>query len=82
MDCKLAVKVAVTEAGLARFSVQVEVPLQAPLQPVKVKPASGVAESVIGDPVWKFAMQLVPQLIPAGLLDTVPVPEPAVATVT
>lgn len=75
-------KVAVTlrVAVMARAQV-VAVPVQAPLQPVKVEPAAGLAVSVTLVPVLKLAAQLdavtpaavgVAQLMPAGLEDTVP----------
>ena len=47
-----------------------------PAQPAKVEFAPGVAVSVTCVPVAKLALQLVPQLIPAGWLVTVPVPFP------
>jgi hypothetical protein len=81
MDCKVALKVAVTVVAAARVTLQVAVPLQAPLHPVKAKPVLGVAVSVMEDPEGKFAVHVLPQLIPEGALLTVPVPEPAVVTV-
>ena len=57
-------------------------PLQSPAQPLKVEPPSGVAVSVTVAPVFKFAEQVAPQLIPAGLLVTVPVPPPTLVTVS
>jgi len=59
----------------------VAVPVQAPLQPVKVEPAPGAAVSVTGVPVVYDAEQVVPQLMPAGLPVTVPAPAPAFETV-
>jgi len=44
-------KVAVTEAAAVRVTVHAPVPLQAPLQPLNVKPAAGVAESVTAVPL-------------------------------
>lgn len=53
------------------------VPSQGPaVQPVKVEPVAGVAVKVIWVPLAKGAEQVAPQLIPAGLLVTVPVPVP------
>jgi len=52
------------------------VPLQAPLQPAKVELAAGVAVKAIEVPGLKAALQVVPQLMPAGLLVTVPLPVP------
>src|SRR5579863_1658883 len=60
-------------------TVQVPAPVQAPLQPAKVEPAFGVAVNVTLVPEEKFAAQVAGQLIPAGLLITVPAPLPASA---
>lgn len=57
-------------------------PAQEPLQPANVEPAAGVAVSVTEVPVVKLALQLVPQLIPAGVLVTVPPPVPWRSTVS
>ena len=51
-------------------------PLQAPLQPAKVELAEGVAVNVMEVPMLNGALQAVPQLMPAGLLVTVPLPVP------
>jgi len=64
------------------LSVQVPVPLQAPLQPLKIQPLAGVAVSVVFVPELKLALQVLPQLIPPGLLVTVPPPFPETLTVT
>src|SRR5439155_18551266 len=75
-------KVAVTVVAALRVTVQAPVPEQPPpLQPVKVEPAAGVAVSVTAVPLVKLAAQVAPQVIPAGLLVTVPVPVPALETV-
>jgi hypothetical protein len=67
---------AVTEVLLARFTVQMLVPLQPPPDhPVNVNPAAGVAVSVTEVPALNNALHTEPQLIPAGLLMTVPLPE-------
>ena len=60
---------------------QVPVPVQSPLQPEKVEPTAGVAVRVTKVPELKLAEQVAPQEIPAGLLETVPVPVPDLATV-
>jgi hypothetical protein len=72
--------VAVTDFAALIVTLQVPVPLQAPLQPANVDPAAALAVSVTTVPLLKFALQMVPQLIPAGLLVTVPVPVPALVT--
>src|SRR5262245_54981778 len=53
-----------------------------PLQPANVEPAVAVALSVTCVPLANAWLQSVPQEIPAGLLDTVPLPVPALATVS
>ena len=63
-----------TEVSAERVTAQVAVPLQAPDQPANVELAPGVAVSVIAVPLAKLAVHVVPQLIPAGLLVTVPAP--------
>ena len=76
------VNVAVTLRAWVRLTVQVPVPLHpSPLQPVKVEPRAAVAVRVTLVPKSKAALHVVPQLIPAGLLVTVPLPVPAWLTV-
>jgi len=55
-------------------------PLHAPVHPVKVEPVVAEGVSVTCVPLLKLALQVVPQLIPAGLLVTVPLPVPAFVT--
>jgi hypothetical protein len=69
-------KVAVTFVSALRFIEQVSVPLHAPAQPANVDPLVGVGVNVIDVPAAKEAVQVAPQLIPAGELIIVPVPEP------
>jgi hypothetical protein len=77
------VKVAVTVVAAEIVTVQDPVPEQpAPLQPLKVEPMSGEAVSVTAVPLGKLAEQVAPQVIPAGELVTVPLPVPAVPTVS
>jgi hypothetical protein len=54
-------------------------PLHAPVKPEKVDPEAGVAVRATEVPSLKVAVQVEGQLIPAGLLVTVP--EPEIATV-
>src|SRR5437773_3784240 len=77
------VKVAVTVVAPESVTVQGLVPAQPPpLQPLKVEPAAGAAVSVTAVPLVKLAAQVAPQLMPAGLLVTVPAPAPALETVS
>ena len=65
---------------VAAFMVTTHVPVPAhppPVQPVKVDPAAGVAVSVTGVPLAYATAQIEPQFMPAGLLETVPLPVPA-----
>jgi hypothetical protein len=57
------------------------VPVQAPVQLVKVVPAVGVAVKVTTVLGAKLAVQVVPQLIPVGLLVIVPIPVPTLVKV-
>ncbi|PYM68547.1 MAG: hypothetical protein DME11_00055, partial [Candidatus Rokuibacteriota bacterium] len=68
-------KVAVTVVAAETVTTHDPVPEHPPpLQPVKVEPAAGAAVSVTAVPLVKLAEQVAPQVIPAGLLVTVPVP--------
>lgn len=69
--------VAVTDSADVIVTTQLPVPLQAPLQPANTDPLVGTSVSVTTVPLAKFAVQVCVQLIPAGLLVTVPVPVPA-----
>jgi hypothetical protein len=85
MLCSEPPKVAVTELAAVTVTAQAAAPVQAPVQLAKVLPVAGVSVSVTAVLGEKFAVQVpvegVAQLIPAGLLVTVPEPPPAVATV-
>jgi hypothetical protein len=74
-------KVAVTASVAFTRTLQVAAPVHAPDQPVKLLLAAGVSLSVTWVFCGKLAEQVVGQLIPAGVLVTVPVPAPAMATV-
>jgi len=76
------VKEAETDVLLFKVTTQAPMPLQAPPHPAKFEPAPGVCVNVTCVPVGKFAAQTVPQLIPAGVLVTVPVPVPESDTVS
>ena len=55
-------------------------PVHAPLQPANVEPLAAAAVSVTDVPLAKFALHVVPQLMPVGDDVTVPVPVPAFVT--
>jgi hypothetical protein len=74
--------VAVTELAAVSVTLQAPVPVQAPDHPANVDPALAVGVSVTAVPLAKPALHVVGQLIPAGLLVTVPEPVPAVCTVS
>src|SRR5438093_12057311 len=74
-------KVAVTDWAALIVTTQIPVPLHpAPLQPLNTDPLAGVAVSVTGVPPANDALHVAPQLIPTGLLATVPLPLPAFVT--
>ena len=74
--------VAVIVVVAASATAHVPVPLHPPpLHPENVDPASGTAVNVTVVPLVKLPEQLLPQLIPAGALVTVPLPAPTFSTV-
>jgi hypothetical protein len=77
-DCT---KLAVTDVAALIVTVQGPVPVQPPpLQPENVEPAAGVAVKVTAVPLANAAEQVAPQEMPAGAVETVPVPAPAFVT--
>ncbi len=73
---------AVTVRSEFIVTLQLRVPEQPPPdQPVKVEPDAALAVRVTAVPGLKLAEQVLPQLIPAGELVTVPEPVPAFCTV-
>jgi hypothetical protein len=75
------VKVAVTDLLWFMLTVHVPVPVHAPLQPLKVEVPDGTAVKVTDVFLTYGSEQSAPQLIPTGLLVTVPVLVPAFVTV-
>jgi hypothetical protein len=76
-------KVAVTDWAAFIVTVQLPVPVQAPpLHPAKVEPVAALAVSVTLVPPPKLALHVPGQLMPAGVLVTVPEPVPATLTVS
>jgi hypothetical protein len=74
-------KAAVTVMLLLIWTEQEPVPVQLPpLQPANADPAAGTAVSVTVVPPENDREQVVPQLMPLGLLVTVPLPVPFLVT--
>ena len=73
---------AVTDVAALSVTVHVPVPVQPPLQPLKIEPAAGAAVKVTAVPLANAAAQVVPQAMPAGALVTVPLPAPVLLTVS
>jgi hypothetical protein len=78
---ELELKVALTDCAEFIVTLHAPVPLQAPPQPAKVEPESGVAAKLTTVPLAKLAEHVVPQEVPEGVLVTVPVPSPLLDTV-
>ena len=74
--------VGVTAVLTSRVTRQVPTPVHTPDHPAKVLPDPGVAANTTAVPLGKLAVQVCGQLIPAGVLVTVPVPVPARFTVS
>src|SRR5215471_6663008 len=75
-------KVAVTLRACVMLTVQGPVPLHpSPLHPANIAPLAGIAAKTTLCPLGKVALHVSGQLIPAGLLVTVPLPVPATLTV-
>jgi hypothetical protein len=71
----MVLKSAVTEVFSSTVKLQLPAPLHDPDQPANSEPVDALAVSVRLVPAGKLAEQVPPQLIPAGLLVTVPLPE-------
>ena len=72
--------VAVTDVVDDTVMLQAPVPLHAPDQPAKVEPVLAIAVSVTDVPAVNVPLHVWPQLIPAGVLLTIPEPVPAFVT--
>jgi hypothetical protein len=83
VSMKLGLKVAVTDFAALMVTEQVvpETELQ-PVQPPKVDPLAAAAVSVTVVPLAYGSEQSAPQLIPAGVDVTVPLPAPGLLTVS
>jgi len=82
MEKSLSAKAALTVVLAEMVNVQVaEELVHPPLNPLELDPEAGAAVKVTLVPEAKEAEQTVPQLIPAGLEVTVPVPVPDFVTV-
>ena len=74
--------VAVTALAALIGTEQAPVPVQAPLQPAKVEPVAGVGVRATVAVEANEAVHVAPQLMPDGDEVTVPVPVPALVTVS
>lgn len=74
--------VAVSDLDELIVTAHAPVPAHAPLQPANAEPEAGVSVMVTTVPLVKFALHVPGQLMPAGLLVTVPAPFPARVTVS
>ena len=74
--------VAVTAEFAVRVMLHVPVPVHEPLQPLNTDPLAGVAARVMLEPDEAATEHVAPQLIPAGVLVTVPVPPLELVLVT
>src|SRR3990172_1302832 len=78
----VAAKLALTDTFAFTVTAHVSaVPVHAPLHPRKVAPLAGAAVRVTVVPLLKLAEHVpLPQLMPPGLLVTVPAAEPRIVT--
>src|SRR3954471_3878238 len=78
----LRAKFAVTESAPSRTMLHVALPVHAPDHELNTPFEPGVAVSVTFVLSGKLALHVVGQLIPWGVLVTVPVPDPLIVTVS
>jgi hypothetical protein len=74
--------VALTDWDALIVTAHAPVPVHAPLQPLNVLPDAACALNVTAVPLLKLEEQVLPQLMPLGLLLIVPLPVPAVVVVS
>src|SRR5580704_8049062 len=67
-------KIALTDSAAFIATMQLPKPLQAPLQVLKLQPLAGAAVNVTCDPPVNVPLHVDGQLMPVGLLVTVPLP--------
>jgi hypothetical protein len=79
---QMTLNVAMTERLALMVRVQLPLPEQSPDQPANLERAEATAVSVTAVPCLKAWAQVEPQLIPAGLELTVPVPLPPFVSVS
>ena len=82
MTVGITAKVAVTALAASMVTTHDPVPAHAPDQPLNVAFVLAVAVKVTQLFLPKLPLQVVPQVMPAGELETVPVPVPAIVTVS
>jgi hypothetical protein len=83
VETAATLKVAFTTIDPLSPNVHGSVPLQPlPDQPVKMAPAAGAGDRVTRVPLGYVTEQVEPQLIPVGLLATIPAPPPDLVTVS
>ncbi len=75
-------KVAVTLFAASTTRAQLPVPVHAPLQPLNVEPEAAVALNATLVPLLKLALQVLPQSMPVGEEVMLPLPAPALVTLT
>ena len=78
----MTVKPAVTDLATVIETTHAPVPLQAPDHPVNAALSAGAAVNVTDVPGSYDSEQSGPQLMPAGVLSTVPAPFPVFVTVS
>lgn len=81
LGATVVLNVAVTASAAFMVTAQLPVPVHAPLQPPNVEPTPAVCARVTSVPLAKLAAHVPGQVTPAGVLVTVPLPDPAFVTV-